>query len=52
MQAEPETAVQAGLVRSTGQEEVWVLAQSPQFLAMTVPVVSSLVAHHGVGEFL
>ena len=53
MQAEPETAVHEGLVRSsTGQAEVWVLAQSPQLLTMTVPLGSSLVAHHGVGEFL
>jgi len=52
-QAEPETAVQEGLVRSsTGQAEVWVLAQSPQLLTMTVPFGSSLVAHQGVGEFL
>jgi len=52
-QADPETAVQVGLVRSsTGQAEVWVLAQSPQLFTITVPLGSSLVAHHGVGEFL
>jgi len=44
-------AVQVGLVRSsTGQAEVWVLAQSPQLLVTTVPLESTMVAHHGVGE--
>jgi len=50
-QATPVMAVQVGLVRSsTGQAEVWVLAQSPQLLVTTVPLESTLVAHHGVGE--
>ena len=44
-------AVQVGEVRdSAGQEESWVLAQSPQLLITTVPLGSTLVAHHGVGE--
>jgi len=44
-------AVQEGELRdSAGQAESWVLAQSPQLLMTTVPLGSTFVAHHGVGE--
>jgi len=47
----PEVAVQEGEVRdSAGQEESWEFWQSPQLLVMTVPLLSTLVAHQGVGE--
>jgi len=50
-QATPVMAVQVGFVRSsTGQAEVWVLAQSPQLFVTTVPLESTMVAHQGVGE--
>ena len=44
-------AVQEGEVSdSAGQADSWVLAQSPQLFVITVPLGSTLVAHHGVGE--
>ena len=47
----PPSVTQEGTVMdSTGQEEIAVLLQSPQLLVTTVPLLSTMVAHQGVGE--